>query len=272
MPLSEEERCRLCLSTSANASPSQSSSSSKNFVNLFDQNDRPHLVVDKLRQFVNLNIHPQDKNYCSNRVCRSCVMNLDFCIQYVDRCRRVNELMLQGENPDNIVATVTDHYPYLYKSSDNIMSNNMPGACQNENPQTVPFQMGQFFGPTADFIVPEGNNIEANKNNNADRGKIFISRYLFPICIFIILIIRDIYFLISDTNVEPMQYAKDTMDNMVIEVEPNAILRPNAAHNFKRNATDFDGSATTDQNSMRSKKMRKILPKQQQLSISGDQT
>jgi len=242
MPLSEEERCRLCLSTSANASPSQSSSSSKNFVNLFDQNDRPHLVVDKLRQFVNLNIHPQDKNYCSNRVCRSCVMNLDFCIQYVDRCRRINELMLQGENPDNIVATVTSHYPYLYKSSDNIMSNNMPGACQNENPQTVPFQMGQFFGPTADFIVPEGNNIEAHQNTNTD----------------------------GDTNVEPMKYAKDTMDNMVIEVEPNAILRPNATHNFKRNATDFDGSATADQNSIRSKKMRKILPKQ--LSISGDQT
>ena len=185
MPLSEEERCRLCLSTSANASPSQSSSSSKNFVNLFDQNDRPHLVVDKLRQFVNLNIHPQDKNYYSNRVCRSCVMNLDFCIQYVDRCRRINELMLQGENPDNIVATVTDHYPYLYKSSDNIMSNNMPGACQNENPQTVPFQMGQFFGPTADFIVPEDNNIEAHQNTNTDGGKILILRSNFSFLYFV---------------------------------------------------------------------------------------
>ena len=75
-------------------------------------------------------------------------------------------------------------------------------------------------------------------------------------------------FFITDTKVEPMKYAKDTMDNMVIEVEPNAILRPNATHNFKRNATDFDA----DQNSIRSKKMRKILPKQQQLSISGDQT
>ena len=271
MPLSEEERCRLCLSTSANASPSQSSSS-KNFVNLFDQNDRPHLVVDKLRQFVNLNIHPQDKNYCSNRVCRSCVMNLDFCIQYVDRCRRVNELMLQGENPDNIVATVTSHYPYLYKSSDNIMSNNMPGACQNENPQTVPFQMGQFFGPTPDFIVPEGNNIEAHQNTNTDGGKILILRSNFSFLYFDFKRERDIYIFISDTNVEPMKYAKDTMDNMVIEVEPNAILRPNATHNFKRNATDFDGSATADQNSIRSKKMRKILPKQQQLSISGDQT
>ena len=69
-----------------------------------------------------------------------------------------------------------------------------------------------------------------------------------------------------------MKYAKDTMDNMVIEVEPNAILRPNATHNFKRNATDLDGSATADQNLIRSKKMRKVLPKQQQLSISGDQT
>ena len=110
---------------------------------MFDQNDRPHLVVDKLRQFVNLNIHPQDKNYCSNRVCRSCVMNLDFCIQYVDRCRRINELMLQGENPDNIVATVTSHYPYLYKSDMAMMS--AAPMSQNENPQTVPFQMGQFF-------------------------------------------------------------------------------------------------------------------------------
>merc|ERR1712110_1183690 len=109
MPLSEEERCRLCLSTSANASPSQSSSS-KNFVNLFDHNDRPHLVVDKLRQFVNLNIHPQDP--CSKKVCRNCVMNLDFCIQYVDRCRRVNQMVNQNESPETIVDTITSHYPY----------------------------------------------------------------------------------------------------------------------------------------------------------------
>merc|ERR1712226_1018446 len=225
MPLSEEERCRLCLS------------SSKNFVNLFDQNDRPHLVVDKLRHFVNLNIHPQDKNYCSNRVCRSCVMNLDFCIQYVDRCRRVNELMLQGENPDNIVATVTSDYPYLYKSDHMAM---MPAApmSQNENPQTVPFQMGQFFGPTADFVVPEGGGDIEAQNTNA-----------------------------AGTNVPSIKYnTKDAMDNnMVVEVEPNAILTPNAAHNFKRSSNDLNAD---HQNSTRNKKMRKILPKQQ-LSISG---
>ena len=60
----------------------------------------------------------------------------------------------------------------------------MPGACQNENPQTVPFQMGQFFGPTADFIVPEDNNIEAPQNTNTDGGKILILRSNFSFLYF----------------------------------------------------------------------------------------
>merc|ERR1719219_1756387 len=56
------------------------------------------------------------------------------------------------------------------------------------------------------------------------------------------------------------------MDSMVVEVEPNAILTPNAAHNYKRSSNDLNAD---HQNSTRNKKMRKILPKQQQLSISG---
>ena len=85
------DRCRLCLTSLLAIVDTEDSS--RCIVNLFDPNDRPHLVVDKLRQFVNLNIHPQDN--CSKKVCRNCVMNLDFCIQYVDRCRRVNELVHQ---------------------------------------------------------------------------------------------------------------------------------------------------------------------------------
>ena len=134
-----DDRCRLCLAVFDDLT-------SRNFVNLFDQSNRPHLVADKLRQFVNLDIHPSDN--CSKKVCRNCAVNLDFCIQFVDRCRRVHDLVNNGEKPENIEATVTSHYPYLYKTSTTSPS-------QNENRQTVPFEMGKFFGPTNNFVSNE---------------------------------------------------------------------------------------------------------------------
>ena len=87
-------------------------------VTLFDQHQHPHIVVEKLKQFVNLNVDPYDQ--LPQKVCQSCVVNLDFCIQFVDRCRRVANLMQIQGNTSNEgggrVSTIMElHTSYLQK-------------------------------------------------------------------------------------------------------------------------------------------------------------
>jgi len=132
--------CRLCMSALNDSATT---------VTLFDQQQHPHIVVEKLKQFVNLNVDPYDQ--LPQKVCQSCVVNLDFCIQFVDRCRRVANLMqIQGNSSNNggdlqmdtLQTELNTHYPYLYGES------NYPHTNHDRNPQSVPFPQGSFFGPT----------------------------------------------------------------------------------------------------------------------------
>jgi hypothetical protein len=69
-------------------------------VQLFDKQNQPHIVADKLRQFVNLSAEANDN--LPHKVCHNCVVNLDFCIQFVDRCRRVFDMLQNGADQDYI--------------------------------------------------------------------------------------------------------------------------------------------------------------------------
>ena len=156
-------KCRLCLNTLNSA----------NDVSLFDPN--PHLVTEKLRQFVNLPVEKFDK--LPKKVCQSCVVNLDFCIQFVDRCRRVNNLLNSDQKTDQIQNELTSHYPYLYGSTNNI-----------KNPQTVPFEQGSFFGPTQNFqkqrkILPKQKRDSNSKItiNNTGNLKTQNGQYMIPV-------------------------------------------------------------------------------------------
>jgi len=124
-------------------------------VTLFDkEQQQPHIVVQKLKQFVNLSVDPFDR--LPSKVCQSCVVNLDFCIQFVDRCRRVTNLMQiqigeEGAGDKMQMGTIqselNSHYPYLYGSNHSVPTN------QDRNPQSVPFPHGSFFGPTQTQVV-----------------------------------------------------------------------------------------------------------------------
>ena len=95
--------CRLCMS--ALNDPLDTAS-----VSLFDEKDNnQHIVVDKLRQFVNLTVEPFDK--LPQKVCQNCVVNLDFCIQFVDRCRRISHLV-QNEAVELDYIEGKDHFWY----------------------------------------------------------------------------------------------------------------------------------------------------------------
>ena len=132
--------CRLCMSALTDFTS----------VTLFDKQQQsaavPHIVVEKLKQFVNLTVDPYD--LLPPKVCQSCVVNLDFCIQFIDRCRRVANLMqIQTGSSENSVmdmetihTELNSHYPYLYSSS------SLHTA--DRNPQSVPFPHGFFFGQT----------------------------------------------------------------------------------------------------------------------------
>ena len=121
--------CRLC------AKPESSLSS------LFKEDNTEHLVTEKLRQFVNLNVSPYDN--LPSKVCQNCVVNLDFCIQFVDRCRRVSQ-MIQNGSDTQLHEQLQGYYPCLYVGSGG-------DAKSSNNPQIVPFPQSAFFGPTQNF-------------------------------------------------------------------------------------------------------------------------
>ena len=112
------KNCRLCMSPLSDTSQE---------IALFDKQGKPHIVVDKLRQFVNLNVELHDK--FSAKVCHNCVVNLDFCIQFVDRCRRVSQLVSKNVDQKSIQQELNVHYPYLHG---NVISS-------NTEKKTVPF-------------------------------------------------------------------------------------------------------------------------------------
>ena len=117
--------CRLC------------ATALKDSLSLFDEENSPHLVAEKLRQFVNLPVSPYDN--LPPKVCQNCVVHLDFCIQFVDRCRRVTHLMQSGQQMACIQSQLHENYPNLYGSVNHH---------HTKNPQTVPFTHGSFFGST----------------------------------------------------------------------------------------------------------------------------
>lgn len=122
--------CRCCLNPGLEESGSS--------IDLFDDKQRPHIVTEKLRQFVNIPVF-SDEQKLPFKVCQNCVVNLDFCIQFVDRIRRIDQCLRNQTEIDSLQSELTSHYPYLYGSNE----------VQNKNPQTVPFQRGVFFGKTS---------------------------------------------------------------------------------------------------------------------------
>ena len=145
-------------------------------VTLFDkEQQQPHIVVQKLKQFVNLSVDPFDR--LPSKVCQSCVVNLDFCIQFVDRCRRVTNLMQiqigeEGAGDKMQMGTIqselNSHYPYLYGSNHSVPTN------QDRNPQSVPFPHGSFFGPTQTQVVQN-----SSAKSSEDASSVAQSNYLF---------------------------------------------------------------------------------------------
>ena len=70
-----------------------------------------------------------------------CVNNLDYCVQFVDRCRRIESLLQRGLDVDYVASELDYRYTYLFPS---------PYASQESRPAypDFPADSRSFFGPT----------------------------------------------------------------------------------------------------------------------------
>lgn len=68
----------------------------------------------RIRTFLNFSMASDDR--LPKKVCVQCVTNLDYCIQFVDRARRVESLLQRGLDVDYVAREADYRYTYLFPS------------------------------------------------------------------------------------------------------------------------------------------------------------
>ena len=92
----------------------------------------------KIRSFLNFSVGSDDR--LPKKVCVQCVTNLDYCIQFVDRCRRVESLLQRGLDVDYVAQEADFRYTYLFPSP--------YSSDTRTNPQEYGDHTSPFFGST----------------------------------------------------------------------------------------------------------------------------
>lgn len=101
-----DKYCRLC---AANVRPEQ-------LLKLYEDGEAGETTHStKLRSFLNMELNPGDR--LPKAVCVTCVTNLDYCIQFVDRCRRVESLLQRGLDVNYVAQEADYRYTYLFPSA-----------------------------------------------------------------------------------------------------------------------------------------------------------
>ena len=92
-----------------------------------------------LRNFLGFGLSREDR--LPKQVCVQCINNLDYCVQFVDRCRRIESLLQRGLDVDYVASELDYRYTYLFPS---------PYASQESRPAypDFPADSRSFFGPT----------------------------------------------------------------------------------------------------------------------------
>eukprot|EP00092_Neocalanus_flemingeri_P024101 GFUD01026147.1.p1 GENE.GFUD01026147.1~~GFUD01026147.1.p1 ORF type:complete len:564 (-),score=135.91 GFUD01026147.1:157-1848(-) len=124
-----DKYCRLC---ALNVRPDQ-------LLKLFEDNPNKTETPNgtKLRNFLSFNITCEDR--LPKQVCVQCISNLDYCVQFVDKCRRIESLLQRGLDVDYVASEVDYRYTYLFPS---------PYPSQDNRPAYPEFPEtgGAFFG------------------------------------------------------------------------------------------------------------------------------
>lgn len=122
-------------------------------VKLFgDQRDNELLM--KLTSFLSFNVSPIDR--LPKQVCVSCVSNIDFCIQFVDKCRKIEQQLQTGAD----IEFVQWHSNYRYSNKGSYEGT--PGTLKTKFQKSTLFikQISLFFSHARSlyrcFLRPNG--------------------------------------------------------------------------------------------------------------------
>jgi len=69
----------------------------------------------KLRDFFTFEISLEDR--LPKQMCIQCAQNIDFCVHFIDRCRRIESLLQRGLDVDHVASEVDYRYTYLFPSA-----------------------------------------------------------------------------------------------------------------------------------------------------------
>lgn len=93
------ERCRLCVQVEC----------SEHLVLLTGEGEGLSEVGRKVRDFFNIQLTPLSPQLA--QICLACLGNLDFCLQFVERSRRVEAMLQAGMDLDHIAAEISNFLP-----------------------------------------------------------------------------------------------------------------------------------------------------------------
>eukprot|EP00090_Calanus_glacialis_P010471 TRINITY_DN18862_c0_g1_i1.p1 TRINITY_DN18862_c0_g1~~TRINITY_DN18862_c0_g1_i1.p1 ORF type:complete len:561 (-),score=106.20 TRINITY_DN18862_c0_g1_i1:127-1809(-) len=146
-----DKYCRLC---ALNVRPDQ-------LLKLFEDDPSKTETPNgaKLRNFLSFSITCEDR--LPKQVCVQCISNLDYCIQFVDKCRRIESLLQRGLDVDYVASEVDYRYTYLFPSPYPSQDNR---AAYPEFPDTG----GPYFGSS--HSPGQGSTNTNNPRNNENTG------------------------------------------------------------------------------------------------------
>lgn len=267
--------CRLC----AMAVPEDQQVRLAN-LSLSNRENIDNSLTSKLRFFLNLNVTPEDFSHIT---CTHCINSLEFCIQFVDRCRRIESLVHDhSSDPDSIASELVCRYPYLYhQQAQN--PNVVAGTNNYSTTYHAPSQSGAFFGSTSFSAQSEDDRTTSGSIREVlqhDSGGQLLSQ-----------VGKTDLFGVSDNPSTGSERKSDTVqklslfredagnlssviDNVVVEVEPNDIYvgtdpTLNTRPERQNQSTSKSNIRTDDSNFNVAKPVRKILPKSSGSSMDG---
>jgi len=151
-----DKYCRLC---ALNVRPDQ-------LLKLFEDDPSKTETPNgtKLRNFLSFNITCEDR--LPKQVCVQCISNLDYCIQFVDKCRRIESLLQRGLDVDYVASEVDYRYTYLFPSPYPSQDNR---SAYPEFPETG----GPFFGSSH---TPGQSSTNTNTSSNSENTGLNLSQ------------------------------------------------------------------------------------------------
>lgn len=209
---------------------------------------------DKIRNFLGFEVSYEDR--LPKQVCVQCINNLDYCVQFVDKCRRIESLLQRGLDLDYVANEIDYRYTYLFPS---------PYGGQENRPTypDLPDTDVPYFGSTrsTDEPVPQERHVNERTHPREQENSHYHPRefqgdqegYIPPAGG-----LQDtqtsVVKMTPDEEKVPMYRNDVSVDNLVVEIEPNDIF-PKKSGGVKPEYPWKVGGATKKSNLIKDRKI-----------------